>query len=65
MWTVILLLLLIVSLSKWAIYRLSLMAVLLYYAESGSELPDKGTIQKYQTKVFWKSLGINEKKNTL
>ncbi len=41
----------ILSLSKWAIYRLSFMAVLLYYGEKGLELPSHSIIQEYRLKV--------------
>lgn len=52
---------LVVAISKWIVYRLSFMAVLLYYAECGQEIPDNSTIQKYQTKAALKLLGIREK----
>lgn len=52
---------LVVAISKWIAYRLSFMAVLLYYAECGQEIPDNSTIQKYQTKAALKLLGIREK----
>lgn len=65
MLVVILGLALILAMSKWMIYRLSLMAVLLYYAECGVELPDKATIQKYQMKVVEKSLGVKGDGSTL
>lgn len=45
---------------KWAIYRLSVMAILLYFAELGYELPDKQTMQKYREKVLKKELNIKE-----
>ena len=47
-----------VAILKWLIYRLGVLAILLYYAESGLELPDQDTIRKYQTKVLLKMLGI-------
>jgi len=56
--TVILVIALVIAISKWIVYRLSVMAVLLYYAECGQELPDHSTIQKYQTKAALKLLGI-------
>ncbi|MGM9915867.1 hypothetical protein [Anaerotignum sp.] len=46
--------------SKWAIYRLSVMAILLYFAELRMELPDAQTIQKYRIKVVKKIVGIKE-----
>lgn len=58
MLTVILVIALVIAISKWIVYRLSVMAVLLYYAECGQELPDHSTIQKYQTKAALKLLGI-------
>ena len=58
MMTVLLGVALVVAISKWIVYRLSFMAVLLYYAECGQEMPDHDTIQKYQTKVALKLLGI-------
>lgn len=36
--------LLAIAVSKWLAYRLGVMAVLLYYAELGIELPDPDTI---------------------
>jgi len=48
------------AISKWAIYKLSAMAILLYFAELGYELPDKQTIQKYREKVLKKELNIKE-----
>ena len=51
MLTVILVIALVIAISKWIVYRLSVMAVLLYYAECGQEIPDNSTIQKYQTKA--------------
>lgn len=51
--------LLILSLSKWVIYKLSFMSVLMYYGEREMELPTKDIIQEYQLKVVRKMLGIN------
>lgn len=56
--TAILVIALVIAIFKWIVYRLSLMAVLLYYAECGQELPDHDTIQKYQTKAAMRLLGI-------
>ncbi len=50
--------LLAIAVSKWFSYRLGVMAILLYYAEAGIELPDPDTIRKYQTKALMKTLGI-------
>lgn len=57
MLTIILILLLLWAVSKWIIYRLSFMAILLYYAECGLELPDHDKIQEYRLKVVNKSFG--------
>lgn len=56
--TAILIAALVVAVSKWFIYRLGVLAILLYYAESGLKLPDQDTIRKYQTKVLLIKLGI-------
>ena len=56
--TALLVIALVIAISKWIVYRLSVMAVLLYYAECGQELPDHSTIQKYQTKAALKLLAI-------
>ena len=58
MMTAILTVALAVAVSKWFIYRLGVLAILLYYAESGLKLPDQDTIRKYQTKVLLIKLGI-------
>lgn len=60
---IILTLALLYALSKWIIWRLSTLAVLLYYAELGFELPDAATIQKYRIKVAMRSLHIKEDQN--
>lgn len=44
--------------SKWMVYRLSFMAVLLYYGERGMDLPSMEVIQKYRLRVVKKMLGI-------
>lgn len=54
---------LLIALSKWAIYRLSVVAILLYYAEHGVELPSTEIIQKYRMKTVTKWLGIKEDGN--
>lgn len=61
--TIILIFLLFWALHKWIIYRLSVQAILLYYAELGAELPDAATIQKYRIKAAMKSLHIKEGQN--
>ena len=42
---------------QWKLYYL---AILLYYAETGLELPDKATQLKYCEKVMLKIFGIKE-----
>ena len=54
---------LITAVAKWINYKLARMAVLLYYAESGLELPDSAVIRRYMQKVVNKSLGIREDRN--
>lgn len=49
---------LLLAISKWIVYKLSFMAVLLYYGECGQSLPDANTIRKYQVKVVLKFLGV-------
>lgn len=49
---------LILSLFKWAIYRLNLMAVLLYYEEKGIELSSYSIMQEYSLKAVRKTLEI-------
>lgn len=49
--------LLILALSKWAVYKISLMAVLLYYGEKGVDFPTDSIIQEYRLKVVKKILG--------
>jgi len=44
--------------SKWAIYKLSVMAILLYFAERGVDIPDVNTIQKYRMIVVKKLFHI-------
>lgn len=58
--TAVLVIALVIVISKWLIYRLSLMAILLYYAEHGQELPNQSTIQQYQMKVL-KKLGRGDR----
>lgn len=57
---IILILALLYALSKWIIWRLNTLAILLYYGECGIGLPDAETIQKYRTKVVMKSFHIKE-----
>lgn len=37
--------------AKWIIYKLSVEAILLYFAEQGADLPDMQTIQEYRIRV--------------
>ena len=55
MLTGLLILALLIAVSKWIVWRISFMAVLLYYGECGQELP---TAEKYQTKAALKSFGL-------
>ena len=58
MLTGLLVLALLIAVSKWIVWRISFMAVLLYYGECGQELPTAETIRKYQTKAALKSFGL-------
>lgn len=51
MWIFILIISLLWAIHKWIYYRLTVEAILLYYAECGIELPDIDVIQKYRMKV--------------
>lgn len=57
---VLLIVMLIWSIAKWLMWRISFMAVLLYYAECGQELPDTRAIKQYQEKVVEKYLNIKK-----
>lgn len=61
-WVVIILLsiLLLYAILKWMIYKISTMAVLLYFAEHGQELPSIQTLQRYQKKIVKKIFHIEE-----
>ena len=52
--------LLLYAASKWAIYRISVMAILLYFAERGVDIPDAQVIQKYRLIVAKKLFHIKE-----
>lgn len=54
----IIVLMLVLSSLKWMAWKITCEAVLLYYAESGCELPDKETIEKYRSKVINKTFGV-------
>lgn len=58
--TIVLIVLLLFAISKWIIYRLSVMAILLYYEENGVDLPEAEIIQEYRMKVATKLLHIKE-----
>lgn len=58
MWVILLVAMLLLSVTKWFMWRLYFTAVLLYYAECGVELPSTNKIQEYSMKVAKKSLGI-------
>lgn len=55
MW-VIWILTLLWTVHKWIYYRLTVKAILLYYAECGLEIPDNTVIQEYRIKVSEKCL---------
>lgn len=46
--------------AKWISYKIGNLTILLYMAESGVELPDSKTIEKYREKVIKKLLHIKE-----
>lgn len=48
------------AVSKWIMWRISFLAVLLYFAECGTELPDARKIQEYQTKVIQKYFTVKK-----
>ena len=48
------------AVTKWIMWRLTCLAVLLYCAECGLELPDASKIQEYRMKVAKKLLGLKE-----
>ena len=58
MWAILLVAALLLSVAKWLMWRLYFTAVLLYYAESGIELPSTEKIQEYSMKAAKKFLGI-------
>ena len=49
----------IIAVKAW-LWKQNFLAVLLYYAESGYDLPDNVTLEKYRIKVIKKSLCIKE-----
>ena len=53
---IIIVLLLLWVTHKWIYYKLTVMAIFLYYTESGMELPSNDMIQKYRIKIATKSL---------
>lgn len=50
--------LLVFAVSKWIVYRFSMMAVLLYYGELGLELPSLDIIQEYRMKAVRKEFHL-------
>lgn len=46
--------------AKWISYKIGNLTIHLYMAESGVELPDSKTIEKYREKVIKKLLHIKE-----
>lgn len=54
---------LVLAITKWIMWRLNFLAVLLYFAECGQELPDASKIQEYSLKAAKKELGIKEDQN--
>lgn len=56
MWVAILAIALLYAVLKWFMWRISFLAVLLYFAECGIDLPDVKKIQEYQNKVIRKEL---------
>lgn len=61
--TVLLAIALVWAITKWIMWRLNFLAVLLYFAECGLELPDANKIQEYSLKAAKKELGIKEDQN--
>ena len=58
--TIVIIIALSIAICKWIMWRWYAMAILLYYAESGTEIPNKEIIQKYSQKVAFKELHIKE-----
>lgn len=57
---ILLSILLLYAILKWMIYKMSTMAVLLYFAERGQELPSIQTLRRYQKKIVKKMFHIEE-----
>lgn len=45
---------------RWFSYKIGNLTILLYFAESGVELPDSESIRKYREKVIKKLLHVKE-----
>ncbi len=58
MMKVIIVILLAYSLMKWFLWKINFEAILLYYSESGLELPEPEIIREYRVKVVEKHLCI-------
>ena len=52
--------LLMLSLFKMLIYKMSVLAIIEFYLEKGGEIPDKKSLQKHQMRVLKKWLHIRE-----
>lgn len=48
------------AVTKWIMWKLNFIAVLLYFAECGQKLPDANKIREYSLKAAKKELGIKE-----
>ena len=48
------------AITKWIFWRISFLAILLYFAECGMDLPDAKKIQEYQTKVLQKYFTVKK-----
>lgn len=59
-WMIFFLITTLICAEKWFSYKIGNLTILLYMAESGIELPDSETIEKYRKKVIKKLLNIKE-----
>lgn len=57
--TVVIIITLLIAICEWVMWRWCAIAILLYYAESGAEIPNKEIMQKYLQRVALKELHIN------
>ena len=60
MWTMVFAITTVICGAKWLSYKIGNLTILLYYAESGVELPDSDAIKKYREKVIKNLLHIKE-----